>query len=86
MERHALMPTNQVDCGGDALWKDRLMVSGIVIAFLVLTPKSTAAFRLLMCRTVAPLDDPSNSQLRLAMNLDVVYACPPPIRGSLRAT
>jgi hypothetical protein len=46
-------------------------VSTIVIAFLVHTPLSSAAFRLLTCQNVAPADDPSNSQLRLVMNLDV---------------
>jgi hypothetical protein len=54
-----------------ALWAERMFVSVIILAFLVHTPVSSAAFRLLTCRSVHPEDDSSASQLRLAMDLDV---------------
>jgi hypothetical protein len=57
-------------------WRERMLVSAIVVTFLVYTPISTAAFRLLTCRPVAPADDPSAAQLRLAMDLRVVCSDP----------
>jgi hypothetical protein len=57
-------------------WLHRMLVSLIVIAFLVHTPLTKAAFRLLTCRSVAPVDDPSQSSLRLSMDLS--YDCSDP--------
>jgi hypothetical protein len=56
--------------------RDRMFVSVIILAFLVHTPLSTAAFRLLTCREVAPEDDSSASELRLVMDLTVLCTDP----------
>jgi hypothetical protein len=58
------------------LLRDRVFISFVIIAFLVHTPLSTAAFRLLTCRDIAPDDDPSSSQLRLVMDLNVLCTDP----------
>jgi hypothetical protein len=57
-------------------WRDRFTVSCIVIAFLVHTPLTNAAFRIVTCRPVSAADGASAAQLRLVMDLDVLCTDP----------
>ena len=62
--------------GWQRTWRDRMLISLLVIGFLVHTPLSSSAFRLLTCRPVAPEDDASAKQLRLSIDLDVLCTDP----------
>jgi hypothetical protein len=51
------------------VWRDRVTVSSIVIAFLVHTPLTNSAFRIVTCR-------PVSGELRLVMDLNVLCTDP----------